>query len=51
MAVGFTWGFKRAYEKWTLLGSVGPIYYFDRTDTDGIFPVNFKVNLGYRLKK
>jgi hypothetical protein len=46
MEVGFTWGFKRAYEKWTLLGIVGPMYYFDRTNTDGIFPVNFEVNLG-----
>lgn len=51
MAVGPTWGFKRAYEKWTLLGSVGPIYYFDLTGSDGIFPINFEINLGYRLKK
>lgn len=51
MAVGPTWGFKRAYEKWTLLGSVGPIYYFDLTGTDGIFPINFEINLGYRLRK
>jgi hypothetical protein len=51
MAVGPTWGFKRGYEKWTLLGSVGPIYYFDLTGTDGIFPINFEINLGYRLKK
>jgi len=51
MAVGPTWGFKRAYEKWTLLGSVGPIYYFDLTGTDGVFPINFEINLGYRLKK
>ena len=51
MAVGPTWGFKRSYEKWTLLGSVGPIYYFDLTGSDGIFPFNFEINLGYRLKK
>lgn len=51
MAVGPTWGFKRGYEKWTLLGSIGPIYYFDLTGTDGVFPINFEINLGYRLKK
>lgn len=51
MAVGPTWGFKRSYEKGTLLGSVGPIYYFDLTGSDGIVPFNFEINLGYRLKK
>ncbi len=51
MAVGPTWGFKRAYEKWTLLGSVGPVYYFDLAGSDGILPIDFEINLGYRLKK
>ncbi|WP_133555527.1 hypothetical protein [Algoriphagus boseongensis] len=50
MAVGPTWGFKKVYEKWTVLGSLGPIYYFDLTGTGGIFPINFEFNLGYRLK-
>lgn len=51
MAVGPTWGFKKGYEKWTVLGSVGPIYYFDLTGSGGVFPINFEINLGYRLKK
>jgi hypothetical protein len=51
MAVGPTWGFKKGYEKWTVLGSVGPIYYFDLTGSAGVFPINFEINLGYRLKK
>jgi hypothetical protein len=50
MAVGPTWGFKKGYEKWTVLGSVGPIYYFDLTGSGGVLPINFEVNLGYRLK-
>lgn len=50
MAVGPTWGFKKVYEKWTVLGSLGPIYYFDLTGAEGVFPINFEINLGYRLK-
>lgn len=37
-------------EEWTLLRSVGPIYYFDLTGAEGVFPINFEFNLGYRLK-
>jgi hypothetical protein len=50
MAVGPTWGFKKGYEKWTFLGSAGPIYYFDLTGSGGVFPIDFEINLGYRLK-
>ncbi|GMQ29959.1 hypothetical protein [Algoriphagus confluentis] len=49
MAVGPTWGFKRDYERWTLLGSLGPVYYFDLTGSDGWLPINFEINFGYRL--
>ncbi len=50
MAIGPTWGFKRNYERWTLLGSLGPTYYFDLTGTGNVFPLNFEINFGYRLK-
>ena len=50
MAIGPTWGLKREYGKWTLLTSVGPIYYFDLTGTGGFLPLNFEFNFGYRLK-
>lgn len=50
MAVGPTWGIKRHYGKWTFLTSVGPIYYFDLTGAGGIFPLNFELNLGYRIR-
>jgi hypothetical protein len=50
MAVGPTWGIKRRYGKWTMLSSVGPVYYFDLTGTGGILPINLEFNLGYRLK-
>lgn len=50
MAIGPTWGFKRNYERWTLLGSLGPIYYFDLTGAGNVFPLNFEINFGYRLK-
>ena len=30
--------------------SVDQIYYFDLTGAEGVFPINFEFNLGYRLK-
>lgn len=50
MAVGPTWGLKREYGRWTLLSSVGPIYYFDLTGSGGFWPINLELNFGYRLK-
>lgn len=50
MAVGPTWGLKREYGRWTLLSSVGPVYYFDLTGSGGFLPIYLEFNFGYRLR-
>lgn len=49
-AVGPTWGLQRTYgNRFNLLFSTGPIYYFDTKGNGNIFPLNLELNLGINL--
>ena len=50
-AVGPTWGLQRTYgERFNLLFSAGPIYYFDPIGNGNFFPLMLELNLGFNLK-
>lgn len=50
LAMGPIWGLQRAYGKFHLLFSVGPVYYTDLDGNSGIFPVMLELNLGFNVK-
>lgn len=49
VALGPVWGLQRAYGKFHLLFSAGPIYYADMAGKSGFFPVMLELNLGFNL--
>lgn len=49
VALGPVWGLQRAYGKFHLLFSAGPIYYADMAGNSGFFPVMLELNLGFNL--
>lgn len=48
-AVGPTWGIQRAYGKFNLAYSMGPINYFNTSGSHNWFPLILEINFGYNL--
>jgi hypothetical protein len=50
-AIGPTWGIQRAYGRFNLAYSMGPVYYFDTSGNHNWFPLNLEINFGYNLRR
>jgi hypothetical protein len=49
-SIGPRWGAQSSKKRMYLLFSTGPIYYFDPSGAQGIFPITLDLNIGYNWK-